>query len=540
MAGLAEANYLLFRVNVNALKGGEKADNPVWIAVLVEIPGPPRPKGRQFQIQHNLVPRGSSLVFRDDVTVELAGPLMTLPRAVKDLDEQTKVLLKDGLPEKRLELAEWALSRGFLKTCADHMDKLAEKEAPAPAVKAAVTAWRQLQNDLREKGSSEEKRLPRDEALYKQWREKFRKDAYQTRHYDIFYDDQVKNHEALARKLENQFHGFYYWWALRGKALPLPQKRLVVVLLGTPKAFNEWHTAFDNQPLSVEGFYSRRDNLAVLYGTRMDDAYIGFSTWTMQELWQKNWNMNLLLIGEGKKPGATDDEWARAQTMALIQRALQEEAELETISHEGTRQLVAASGLLPPNVLAPEWIQYGMASFFAISRGSLWPGYGGSSWYPLVEFKIWERAKKLPDLEKPEQALERIVTDTYFRQARRSKDLEGLTRAQLLSWSLTYFLAQRKRPDGTSAVDELLRYYGELAQLPRDMEFDDAVHLGCFARAFGLADPSKPRGIDADKWAKFAKDWQGYMANSAVPAFRLEDAFKLREILRGPLPEPPQ
>jgi hypothetical protein len=72
-------------------------------------------------------------------------------------------------------------------------------------------------------------------------------------------------------------------------------------------------------------------------------------------------------------------------------------------------------------------------------------------------------------------------------------------KARSLSWALTYYLARNK-------TDGLLRYYQELRMLPRDIEFDDEVLLGCFARAFDLmdADGKKP---DENKLAAFADGW---------------------------------
>src|SRR5438132_799386 len=63
------------------------------------------------------------------------------------------------------------------------------------------------------------------------------------------------------------------------------------------------------------------------------------------------------------RPGAKQNpaNIAILQTLALVQKILEEESERTTITHEGTRQLLAASGVLPRSVQAPDWVQYGLA-----------------------------------------------------------------------------------------------------------------------------------------------------------------------------------
>ena len=50
-----------------------------------------------------------------------------------------------------------------------------------------------------------------------------------------------------------------------------------------------------------------------------------------------------------------------------------------------------------------------------------------------------------------------------------------------MAWSLTYFLAHRKLGNDRFG---LIRYYRELARMPRDLEFDGDSLVLLFARAF--------------------------------------------------------
>ena len=64
------------------------------------------------------------------------------------------------------------------------------------------------------------------------------------------------------------------------------------------------------------------------------------------------------------------------QTLALLQKVLEDDMEETTISRECTRQLLGATELLARNVAAPEWLQSGLLTFFEIPPNSLYPNFG--------------------------------------------------------------------------------------------------------------------------------------------------------------------
>ena len=97
-----------------------------------------------------------------------------------------------------------------------------------------------------------------------------------------------------------------------------------------------------------------------------------------------------------------------------MQKAMDEESIRATISHEGVRQLTAAAGLLPRTVAAPEWVQFGMASFFETPHRALWSGTGALSWLHLHKFKTLAKDKKTG---RAEDVLLGVITDDYFRKA---------------------------------------------------------------------------------------------------------------------------
>src|SRR5262249_55233433 len=157
---------------------------------------------------------------------------------------------------------------------------------------------------------------------------------------------------------------FFYWFALRGKVLPVPQRRLVGVLLNDEDAFNREHrNIFDETPLVADGFFARRENLAVFSAKRLDDGYKALHKAT-QPFWAKGWTPGMLRQGKFRAVEANQSaiEIARAQTLTLVLKAMEVECAVAAVSHEGTRQLIAAIGLLPRSVDTPRWIDFGVAS----------------------------------------------------------------------------------------------------------------------------------------------------------------------------------
>src|SRR5262249_2570316 len=72
----------------------------------------------------------------------------------------------------------------------------------------------------------------------------------------------------LAR-MEGPFQTIYYWFAMKGSPRPVPDYRLVAVLVkegeaNSTKEFENKHALFDQIPMLADGFTARRDNVVVL------------------------------------------------------------------------------------------------------------------------------------------------------------------------------------------------------------------------------------------------------------------------------------
>lgn len=421
-----------------------------------------------------------------------------VPTVRERYESRRKELGKNPTPEKLLALAEFCLTHGLTDRFHKVMNELVVAQPGSP------------QAALYQRYTGEFKRVPPKESSAPFWKDRLGQfKTLQTAHYDLLSDAPITARaeiDARLRQLEENFEAFFYWFALQGRYLPLPDHRLTVVVPNSSEDFTQLHGAFDHPALAADGFLARRENLIVLSPTPLAAPFDMLSRAT-NDLWvHKGWNRQALLKGLGKA-NESAESIAYAQQAALLLQVMQERAELASVSHLGGRQLAGATGLLPASVSTPRWAQFGVGSFFETPPSAYWPGTGAPHWTYLLKFKIWDERKLL---DRPEDALYQVVTDSYFRRADGPpRDEDALLTAQTMAWSLTYFLA--RQPD---RLEGLLRYSQELARLPRDMEFDGAVYLDCFLRAFDLADPSSPDGIDARRFQKLAREWYQFMRDT--------------------------
>lgn len=484
-------------LNINPGDEDEPESAPVIVEAVVEVPREKikqLPSGR-IEITHKW---GATRLFTEDESGAIEVKRYVFPTVRQRWDEEKKKI-KENDPDradKLVWLAEWALNHGLIKESTDQLEELTKLN---PKHKAAV-AYQKVKADLA-KPVTRDDPAAKWKSLLGEFKEK------RGEHYLLYYDgDNEAQVDSRLKRLESNMQGFYYWFAIRGEALPVPDKKLVAFLVSNKDAFTQKHKEiFEDAPQITDGFLARRENIAVFSATRLDDNYETLLR-TAKEIFNK-YNPSELLKGKGG--GETSYLAARNQTLVLLIKALQEDSEISTVTYEGTRQLLAAVGYYPRSVLLPQWIDFGMASLFETPKGALWVGTGTPNLAFQVNFKVWDESKKLEKGGAPE-ALRSSLTDSYFRRISDSKNKDvALTKARTMSWALTYYLANRK-PEGFK------RYFQELTALPRDMEFSEEVLMTAFARAFDLTDAAKPGEVDMNKFNNLANDWYLYMRNTPV------------------------
>jgi hypothetical protein len=342
-------------------------------------------------------------------------------------------------PDEVLMLAEWCLSVGLVDRCRDCFEELVRrsdsKDVP-PRVAKAVAAYRKLAEAMAaDVPNVESGRL---------WSEQTGLQGRATSpHYYLIHpgagtdEEKAQTAKRLAL-LENQFRTFFLWFAIKGRALDLPKEKLVAVVVADGIEFGKAQSELGVRNLVSDGFHAKRDNLLILAPKRTDEASRNFAS-LAGEVYQSHPKETLL---KGKYPAkeikaqAAHESWARAQTIALVDAALNEEAMRASISHEGTRQLLAGTGLLPRNVQLPEWLQFGLGALFETPKGpfpsetsqvkvAFWGGSGGVNWAWMRHWEELIAKNKMPD-----DALETLVntiSDTYFTLANEGKEEPGGT-----------------------------------------------------------------------------------------------------------------
>jgi hypothetical protein len=463
---------------------------------------------------HDLVQGGKTGLYPGPK--ETSADIYWEPIKEKTVDQKYKArrdeMLKDTQKSAASyqDLAKWVLNNGKVNEFPNIMEEWEKIDADSPQ----VLAYKKIKAAI-------SRPVSKDDPSLEFWRNKLsdyrpKQDSEKYPHFTLLYSSAKNVLDSTdinnrMKRLEDNFKAFYYWFALQGKELPVPDYRLIAVLVDKPSEFEVYRKVFDNVPLSDDGFYARRENLAFFSATPLDEKYDALDA-SMKDLWGKGWNKEELLKGKGAPRSSSSDsvEVIRNQVKVALLKALQDESELTAATHEGTLQLGSVTGLLPRTVAVPEWAEFGFASFFETSKGAWWPSTGAPNHQYLTKFQKrgekWQE-KKLPD-GPPDKALtlKKIITDQYFREARFSNQSADWIKARTLAWALTYYLMETK-------FEGLMNYYQELSNLPRDMEFDQEILLGCFVRAFKLDSPDNPGVAKPEALQKLAQDWLAYMPN---------------------------
>src|SRR5262249_44549723 len=114
--------------------------------------------------------------------------------------------------------------------------------------------------------------------------------ASPSKHYVLISDVKTaKEAQNRLNLLEKNMKGFYYWFALRGRQLPVPKYRLAVALESNRDSLQRHRKdIFDDVTMIADGFYVPRDNLAILSNDRLDEGYAALEK-TSEPYW-KDWN----------------------------------------------------------------------------------------------------------------------------------------------------------------------------------------------------------------------------------------------------------
>jgi len=501
--------------------GGNVETEAITVVAVVEVNGKPSVipiPGRPLKatVKHKF---GTTNLYNDDL---LKVQLISVPSVKQQYFTKHKGLSDANRnPDKDIDFADWCLNKGLITEAEQWLNGLAnvykaDKPTGNKKYDDAMKAYPKVRDALAKRIEKE------DTTSY--WRQKLGFRLEQSDHYSLLYNatHATPEHKRRLEMLEQNMKAFYYWFALRGQELAMPDQKLVVAMFDQPDQFVIQRALIEDEPLSTDGFFSARDNVVVFSSQRLDGPAALFAR-QMQGRYQEGWDEETLLQGKAasKKAQVTADESYSMQTLALLNRALKDESERAAVTHEGTRQLLVACGLQKPNVAMPQWLQFGMGAVFETAKGpfplapagvevAYWPSFAAPSWEYARIFQAFQKDNVLPPQGQPSGTILRaVVTDRVFNTVLGPLDQQGLVRARTLGWGLSYYLAKTR-------IAGVVRFYKELSTMPRDMELEPREILACFARAFDCANAAGT-DINPGAFEALAKDWLAFMQTVQAP-----------------------
>lgn len=392
---------------------------------------------------------GSSILYPNKTNLQIEFlPFTTEEQRLKDAfsrwntdsNRKPAVLLAyigDALKSELVELAE---------QFSDSLVKQFEKEKELPA---DVAAYIKGYNELKAKWNEPAANNPAADT----WKAKFGPEANvhaDSPHYAVihFSGDSLSGQAGEAASyaadlFEKNLKSFYLWHLREGFALPLPDKRLVVVVTRNGSQLPKLRDGLDGLPVASDSFYAPAHNLVVISPERTDDLGRSFNAIAATKL--EGFDRNDLLKGKypALKPQQSPDELAVASTYALVRRALEDEAMRSAITREGSRQLFVTLGIVPQHVRLPKWVESGIGSVLQHPRGGgvvevsvkdgpgivvgVNTGHGAANYELLYQFLQFYPARKNGRENKAIDApavLTNVLTDKYFAAVASGIDLD--------------------------------------------------------------------------------------------------------------------
>jgi hypothetical protein len=395
-----------------------------------------------------LTHRGEKFVtnlYMDTTTIQLyedlvnsPGPRTTRATEIAALHRQWSQKKSD--PKLLFAVMRGALEVGLVDSALSYADELLafaadKKTGLPPEVAAFAQAYGAMQKGLKSPA-------PNPSAA-EDWRVQLSaKNIYNGPHYSLIsWDATGSELQKWAGMLEENYKAFFLWHATQGIELPLPKSPLVAVLPQRGNDVMKLASVLDAPiNLQTDGFYSSDHDLLVLSPERMDQMGQTLNR-QVQQIYQAGVPRDRLLAGEGPAidsagvRGKKPDEVARMQTMALIERLIEDDAATSVISREASRQLLYATNRLPRHVELPEWVSNGSSNFFTRPKDPAFitnaenkmmvavtvaTGYGGPNYVLQRYLRDLDEKKELH----PDRAtlLKNVLTDAYFRGLRDPKN----------------------------------------------------------------------------------------------------------------------
>ncbi|QDT11076.1 DUF1570 domain-containing protein [Planctomycetes bacterium K23_9] len=349
-----------------------------------------------------------------------------------------------GDVDSMLELSKWCISNGMLKEADAALSSAWKADSSDKRVQTLGMLTKYRRGTVPSTPSAEQE-------MAKFLNMKGMKVA-RSRHYILMHDtsDEIN---PITRKtaaqhrldlLEKVYDSFYMKFALDGYPLAIPRQPMRVVLFDEQANYLVFVARLSPELKNTAGFYSPKDNIAIFYRQKSDEALEG-----LQQLSQ---SLKTLRDQVKRTRVAGAGEIIRfAKTLELLIDIVGENQEIEVVTHEATHQLAANSKLMPRATFNMRWAHEGLASYFESPKDASWAGIGAVNEQRLMWYRLLAADTEHSNIKF-------IVTDRIFDYAQ-SNGAQLAAYGQ--SWALTHFLMDQHMP-------ELMKFYRLMGKQPED------------------------------------------------------------------------
>jgi hypothetical protein len=285
--------------------------------------------------------------------------------------------------------------------------------------------------------------------------------------------------------LEQAYQTFVLFFVAQDVELDIPRERLKVVLFNDEKDYLDFEASLNPGLSSGAGFWDPARNTLFFNDRATSERYK-----SMQAIYD-----SLERQAEDAKKARTraGDVVRFVKTLSVLIDVDRENSDIESVSHEATHQLAGSLGLLPGQVVIPDWVREGLANYFEIPADATWSGVGAINDQRLALYRALEE-------DRSHAGVDFIVGDQLFDYAR-TRNIEAQGYAQ--AWALTHFLLETR-------VRDLVSFYRMLGSMPPDVTLNPLLLSELFGRVFG-----DPAALD--------QQWRQSMRTLKTDVDRLKD-----------------
>jgi len=357
-----------------------------------------------------------------------------------------------------LALVDWCMRNDMEAECEELLMMALEVD---PANERAVALLKRLQRA---------RVIPADEksekSLQRRLKAKFGKkfDVLRSLHYTFIYDTDSEFARSRAAVFEKVFRSYFGFFEHLDFKLKLPTHKLSVILFDDKMDYAAYIGAPDISAMP-DGLYVYDDKSVVFYNAIGKETYeqirggVAEVTDNIKRIEAqlrkvRAGSLITIIFNDGKKIVVTKSQ---AQKMLRRNREQLKERKEEmigflktqnvvTTAHEGTHQLMEASGLFPFMEDSPLWLNEGLATLIEASYKGRWVGVGTINKERLKTFKralAGEGGMKLHPLE------ELLSHESLLTSGTKGGILVGYSEV----WGLVYYLAKRRRENFVAYLD---------------------------------------------------------------------------------------